>query len=88
MYGLWGDGIAGGEKAAWKQGDSVVLLVFRLPYGLSDGALDLMRLALVRSTKGSLKRAKQHFGFATLLRYAGCLSILRSEPFPPARHLP
>ena len=56
--------------------------------GLSDGALDLMRLALVRSTKGSLKRAKQHFGFATPLRYAGCLSILRSEPFPPARHLP
>ena len=56
--------------------------------GLSDGALDLMRLALVRSTKGSLKRAKQYFGFATPLRYAGCLSILRSEPFPPARHLP
>ena len=47
-----------------------------------------MRLALERSTKGSLKRAKQHFGFATPLRYAGCLSILRSEPFPPARHLP
>ena len=56
--------------------------------GLSDGALDLMRLALVRSTKGSLKRAKQHFGFATPLRYAGCLSILRSEPFPPTRRQP
>ena len=48
-----------------------------------------MRLALVRSTKGSLKLAKQYFGFATPLRYAGCLfTPLRSEPFPPARHLP